>query len=151
MTSSKDIEQQLDRQYAEAWRPEPGEKLIGRVTEIGAREGAYGTYPIVTVKQDDGSELALHAFHTVAMNELAAAKPQVGEQVAILYRGQLKAADGKSSYHAYKVVMPERPAAAFSWAAFGDSPEPDPEPDIPVDAPSVGDAGEEADDATPPW
>ena len=131
MTSSKDIDQQLDREYAEAWRPAPGEKLIGRVVEIGMRNGEFGGYPILTVKRDDGVELALHAFHTVATNELAAAKPQVGEQIAILYRGPLKSADGKSSYHGYKVVMPERPAPTFSWAAFGE-PEPEPEPDVPI-------------------
>lgn len=131
MHHAPDLSDQLDRDYAPAWRPDPGDKLIGEVVELSQREGAYGTYPIVTVRQDSGEELALHAFHTVAQNELAKARPQIGERIAIKYAGQRLGGDGKSKYHAYKVAV-DRPAAAFNWGAFG-AEEPDVvEPDIPT-------------------
>ena len=118
ITHGPDLSDQLDREFAPAWRPEPGDKLIGEVVEIGQRSGEWGAYPIVTVRQDDGQELALHAFHTVAANELAKARPQIGERIAIKYAGQRAGADGRTKYHAYRVAV-ERDAAAFNWGAFG--------------------------------
>jgi hypothetical protein len=131
MTDNQDVDKQVDREYAEAWRYEPGDKLIGETVELSQREGAYGIYPIITVRQDNGVELAFHAFHTVARNELAKAAPQVGERIAIKYVGVKEAGgEGRSSYHAYKVAV-DRAARAFNWSAFGETGEV--EPDIPAD------------------
>jgi hypothetical protein len=89
--------------FAEAWKPEPGDKLIGVVVDLDERDSAYGDepYPIVTVETDDGSELALHAFHTVARNELAKQRPVVGDRIGIAYYGMK---DGKS-YESYRVIV----------------------------------------------
>jgi hypothetical protein len=126
-------EQQLNREYAAAWRPEAGDQLIGEVVEIGQRNGYDDRpYPIITVRQDDGEELAFHAFHTVAVNELAAAKPQIGERIGIVYRGQKVARDGRTKFHAYRVVMVGRPPETFRWERFGGEPDEQPvESDIP--------------------
>jgi hypothetical protein len=128
-SGNRDVNQQVDREYAKAWRYQPDDKLVGEVVELSQRDGAYGTYPIVTVRKDDGSELAFHAFHTVAQNELARARPQVGERIAIKYVGVASGADGRSSYHRYRVAV-DRPAAAFNWGAFGAA-EAEVDPDIP--------------------
>jgi hypothetical protein len=128
--STHNVYAQVDREFAEAWRPEPGDKLVGEVVELSQRDGSFGVYPIITIRRDDGTELALHAFHSVAQNELARARPQVGETIAVKYVGKKTGADGRSSYHAYKVAV-DRPAAAFNWGAFSDiAPV---EPDIPTD------------------
>jgi hypothetical protein len=39
------IYEDLDREFAPAWRPQPGDKLVGTVTDLTAREGEYGRIP----------------------------------------------------------------------------------------------------------
>jgi hypothetical protein len=112
-----DIADRVDREYAAPWRPEAGDKLVGLVTELSQREGAYGTYPIVTVRGADGRELAFHAFHQVAQNELARAKPAIGERVAVKYLGMKDGAGG--GYHAYRVAV-DRVEPALNWDAYAD-------------------------------
>jgi hypothetical protein len=107
-----------DFAYAEAWRPDRGDILEGVVTEITQYDGGgYGSYPIVTVKQDDGTSVAVHAFHTVLRNELARLDVQVGEGIAILYAGPQKTRDGKAMYEGYRVKMPGRTPKRFNWGA----------------------------------
>jgi hypothetical protein len=67
----------------------------------------------------------------VLQNELARCRPQVGERIAIKYVGMKKGADGRSTYHAYKVAV-DRPARAFNWGAFGADDSDSVEPDIPT-------------------
>jgi hypothetical protein len=111
----------LDRDYAEAWRPDPGEVLAGAITEITSRDGGYGEYPILVVRQGAPmeTELAFHAIHTVAQSELASKKPQIGETIAIKYLGKREAASGKTTYDGYKVVI-DRDAGEFDWSRYGD-------------------------------
>ena len=83
------LEKALDTDYAPAWRPEAGDKLVGEIVGLSERPGYDETpYPIVTVRQDDGTELALHAFHTVIANELAKQRPVVGERIGVKYLGR---------------------------------------------------------------
>ena len=65
--TTRSLSDRLDS-YAEAWRPKPGDKLIGVVVDLDERDSEYDDppYPIVTVETDDGEELAFHAYHTVA-------------------------------------------------------------------------------------
>jgi hypothetical protein len=126
----------IDRDYAEAWRPDPGDKLIGTVVETSERTGEYGKYPIVTVRQGETAEteLAFHAIHTVAQVELADMAPQVGETIAIKYLGKREAANGKATYHAYKIAV-DRAAEKFDWSDYASGQVDIPETDAP--APSV--------------
>jgi hypothetical protein len=119
---STNLSDRLDESFAEAWKPEPGDKLIGVVTELAERENEYGRYPIVTVRTEDGDELAFHAFRTVAKNELARCRPEVGDRIGIKYLGK---PEGKE-YELYriKVERDESQAAALDWNAYaGDEPE----------------------------
>ena len=76
------ISDALDQDYVRAWRPEPGSKIVGTVTDISEREGFDGTpYPLITVRIDSGDEFAVHAFHTVLQNEFARIRPQVGTEL----------------------------------------------------------------------
>jgi hypothetical protein len=105
-----------DFSYPEPWKPNPGDVLEGEITELTMYEGgAYGAYPIVTVKQDDGVSLALHAFHTVARDELAAKDVQIGERIAILYAGKQRTKAGDGEYEGYRVKLPGRTPKKFNW------------------------------------
>ena len=134
-TDKPDPDKLVDREFAEAWRPDPGDKLVGEIVELGQRSGYDDElYPIVTVRQDDGVELAAHCFHTVLRNELAKLRPQVGQRVAIRYDGQKDPGGGRSRYHSYRVATDSVPA--FSWGAFGADGDPgvtDVASDIPSD------------------
>jgi len=114
----------LDASFAAAWRPAPGEKLVGTVTELGERDGPYGLYPIITVRQADGSEFAAHAFHDVLQNELARVAPKHGDQIGIKYSGK----DQEKGYHRY-VVRRAGDDSALEWAKYGAEARDDDEPD----------------------
>jgi hypothetical protein len=89
----------LDRD-AEAWKPEPGDKLVGTVVEIDERTSDYGSYPLLIVETDDGVEHAVHAFHTVLRNELARKRPRTGDTIGLAYRGKID-----DRYEGYRVVI----------------------------------------------
>ena len=59
----------------------------------------------------------MHAFHSVAANELAKARPAIGERIGIKYLGQ-RDGQGGTRYHAYRVKV-ERDDAGFAWARYG--------------------------------
>lgn len=114
------LQDRLDRNYADAWRPEPGDKLVGTIVEIGSRLGEHGRYPIVTIREDEGGqELAFHAYRQVAQNKLAELAPEIGERIAIRYDGPKPKSTGTGVYYAYKVAV-DRPDAAFNWKIFKD-------------------------------
>jgi hypothetical protein len=146
------ISDELDRDYAPAWRPERGDKLVGVVTDLSEREGYGGVmYPIVTVRQADGVELAFHAFHEVAQTELAKLRPKVGDEIGIKYLGKVKPEGGGSSYHGYRLRKSGGSSAGVNWSRYGDGDEPEPQPDLPVDAVEVAEAAAAGDDDSIPF
>lgn len=118
MTDHQRIADRLDTEYAVAWKPDPGDKLIGEIVMLNEREGIYGVYPVLTVRQDDGTELAFHAFHSVAASALAEQRPQVGERIGVAYKGEKTTQDGKK-YHHYAVAK-DGPAPVFDWGKHRD-------------------------------
>jgi hypothetical protein len=118
-------------EFPEAWRPEPGEKLVGVVVELGDRDGGFGDYPVVAVLGEDGEEYAVHAFHTVLRNEVAKQRPAVGDRIGIAYHGK----DAAKGYEKYRVIVEkanpaEKPQpdwdrhAAEAQAELGEEPPP---------------------------
>ncbi len=99
------ITDELDREYAPAWRPDPGDKLIGIVVAIDDRDGGYGPYKILTIRQDDGEELAWHAMHDVAKSKVAEENPKVDDQIGAKYRGFTAKQDASGKYHDYALVV----------------------------------------------
>ncbi len=108
----------LNRPPAEAWRPQVGDTLIGKVVELDIRTGVeFGDYPIVTVQTDDGRDLAWHCFHAVAKAELARRRPVVGDVIGVKALGR----PAGKSYESYRVVVEHAdPQAAdgVDWAAI---------------------------------
>jgi len=119
-------------EHADAWRHAPGDKLIGTLTGLDRREGAYGTYPIATIRVSEpesseeggkpipvGESRAFHAFRDVALSELKKVRPKLGDAIAVGYSGQ---PEGKS-YHLYKVVGGSD--TGFDWDQIDAPAEPD--------------------------
>jgi hypothetical protein len=115
------LDERLDS-FAEPWKPAPGDRLVGEVTDLSERENEYGSYPIVTVRTNSGDEFAFHAFRTVAKNELAKARPQVGDKIGIAYHGKPAGKD----YELYRVIVERDDQPTMDWdkhAAADDVPE----------------------------
>ncbi len=99
------IEDRLDREPAPGWRPEPGGQVVGKIVEISEAPGTdYGPYPLITVEQDDGTEVAVHAFHSVLKNEIDSKRPTEGDRIGIRYLGKKAGSSGRD-YEAYRVVI----------------------------------------------
>ena len=139
--SNKTLDDQLDRQYAPAWKQQVGEKIVGELTAVDERLGYNDEpYPIITLRQGDGSERAVHAFHSVLRNELAKLNPRLGETIAIKYLGEVAKEGGHGRYHHYKVAI-DREQRPVNLAKYADG-EPDVEPDVPVSTAGLPDATE---------
>jgi hypothetical protein len=109
---------QLDSEFAPGWKPEPGDKIEGVITGLSEREGNFGTYPIVTIRQDNGEEIAAHCYHAVLAAKFAELRVKVGERVALKYMGQVAKAGG-GTYHSYRAVV-DRPDGSIEWGRYDD-------------------------------
>lgn len=135
---SDPLEDELNQEFAPAWRPDAGDTIIGRVVDLQLRTGDWEPYWIVTLELDDGERQAVHAFHFVLAEELRKIRPQIGHRIAIKYLGK---PDGKR-YENYRVATENKPEV--DWGA---SPDPGASPDgaatdrpVEPDIPSATDA-----------
>lgn len=115
---------------SDAWIPKSaGDQLTGEVTDIDAAWSQFranqapndpdaGWYPLLTIRQPDGTERKLHGFRTVLYNELLRKKPLVGETVTVTFVGEGRdPGKGMNAAHIYKVTVAGRgssPTDAYS-------------------------------------
>jgi hypothetical protein len=145
--SHTSLEDRLDADFPPAWRPEPGDKLVGEVVGVSERTGGYGSYPIVTLRCEDGEEVAIHAFRTVLASRLADVKPRIGEQLGVKYEGEIDG--GERRYHSYKLAI-DRPERTVDWSAYSeDVPATEPVRDIPADMSELDTPTKRGDDDIP--
>lgn len=132
----------MDLEYAEGWRPNEGDTIIGEVVEIGKgwSDQSDSHYPIITIKpQDGGDPVAVHCFHTTLYGRLLDLRPKVGERIGIKYQGKDKTKDGKREVAKYVVKMDRGADANAIWDSLdspnapkgGDSATPATDDDIP--------------------
>lgn len=96
--------------YAEAWKPEPGDVLRGRVEMIEAVNTAYAdNVPVVTVANDD-ERWSVWCSRTVLRSEMERQAPNVGDEIEVTYLG---VPEGKE-YHRYRVRNISNPPK-FRW------------------------------------
>lgn len=137
---------EYENDYAESWKPQPGNEVQGTLTAVGMNDAGWGPYPIVTLEDEGGTRLAVHAFHDVLKAELSKRSPKIGDSLWIKYLGK---PEGKN-YHAYKVRGGQEPE--FDWAQFGGnggSAEPPIPSSDPVAPKPPAPAGEQFGDAPP--
>lgn len=109
----------IDVALAGAWRPVPGDELVGAVVHRDIRTTEHGTYPVVYIAPVDsdpnklGSLIAVHAFHTTLRDGLKELSPQRGQIISIVYAGtkesnsRTDAKGEKVEYHHYVVSDPD--------------------------------------------
>lgn len=132
MEAHDSLEDRLDAsgEFAPAWRPEPGDKLVGEIVAVSQGRSSWDgrAYPIVTVRNaDSGEDRAVHALHSVLLDELTRERPSVGERIGIKYVGEI--AGARSTYRKYTVVI-DRPGGVWDALAPEQAPLPErPEPE----------------------
>lgn len=110
---------QYDYDFADGWKPEEGDVLEGVIMSIDTGTNEYGTYPIVTIQQADGTSQAAHAFHAALRSQLARVRPTLGQKIGIKYLGKQAAKNptpGRSDYANYRVIVPEG-LGGYNWDA----------------------------------
>lgn len=98
-----------------AWRPEPGDKIAGKVIDIDLRTVIWKdqerTVPVLVL--DTGEEHNVYAvwcMNTVLANEVRKLGPQVGDRL-----GVVRQEDSENGYKRYKVVSPDAKGRRFNW------------------------------------
>lgn len=100
----------LDQEVT-AWRPEPGDKIYGKVVDISENQGEYEPYPLLEIETADGAMVAVHAFHTVLKSELAKKRPSPGDSIGIKYLGKTAGKD----YEGYRVIIDRAAPTPIDW------------------------------------
>jgi hypothetical protein len=101
---ARDLYQRLEAwdDWPEAWRPVPGEILVGTVESFDTWVGKYGETPVVFVWHEVEQRLvAVYLSAMVLRQEFEKLHPQPGARIGIKYLGR---AAGKS-YHKYRVIL----------------------------------------------
>jgi hypothetical protein len=105
------LEEQLARQE---WDPAPGDKLIGTITEIKAREARNGNlYPVLVVKDGDGSEYIVSC--ALMASDVIAARPVPGDRVGIRFDGPQPKANGDGTWDRYVIAFDREKPAEVDW------------------------------------
>jgi hypothetical protein len=117
--------------FPEPWRPSPGDKVIGEVTEIDERDSDYGDpYTIITLLTDEGEEVSVHCFHTMLRNAVERKRPQVGDRVGVAYFGQAESAPaGMNPAERYRLIV-ERAANGTTDAGTAEAAAADAQPEL---------------------
>lgn len=103
--------------FAPAWRPDQDDApvLEGEFTEIGEGFSEYGSYPIITIVDDNGESHAWHALTKIAQPQFAKALPKLGDRLKILYGGKKQGKnEGREPYTRWRVENLTRPVTADS-------------------------------------
>jgi hypothetical protein len=90
--------------WPEAWRPDPGDILIGKIDAYDVGHTAYGPVRTVLLTQDTGERVSLWLSSAVLLNLFEQHKPKPGERIGLKYLGK----DEAKGYHRYRLVV-DRP------------------------------------------
>lgn len=132
----------IEFEYPEAWKPEPGDIIKGVFEELDSGPSKYsptGVTPIAVIRDDDGVRHSVWLSATVLRNEFKKARPQPGDPVAVKYIGPVKDGKGKVQYQHYRVKNLTPKKQAVDWGHIDELEEAaaEPEPEEP-DEPQVG-------------
>ena len=140
----------------QGWRPEADEVLTGTVVSLDKGWSDYkgAFYPIVTLKQEDGTVTNVHCFHAVLERRMIALSPAIGDKLRITYHGKAKTKDGKREVSNYTVESNRKQDAAGFWGSLSGVPSSAKKsrpPEVPIDASDFTQGELEAEDEDIPF
>lgn len=108
--------------YPESWIPEnAGDHLIGFFAGLTKGPTAFGESPIVLINVA-GTLRSVWVFHEALKSQFLRARPEIGEEICIFYKGKRKAKNptpGRSpEYHDYVVTVDRGDAGSMTWDAL---------------------------------
>lgn len=109
----RDLFQELEDytgEFPPAWRPEPGDVLVGKVVRYDRGFTMYGEVRTVTIERDNGERVAVWLSSTVLLNEFAKQKPKPGERIGLKYLGM----HPDRGYHRYKLIVDREEPLEFT-------------------------------------
>ena len=124
--------------FAPSWRWEqPGDGVEGIVVTVSSRvhDNHPEGYPIVTIRQPNGEDIAVHCMATVLKNEVNEKRPRAGDEFAVVYDGK-KTSSGGRGYNAFRIATrpgkgevppaaprsPQEQAASAGWGSKDNAP-----------------------------
>lgn len=115
----RSLEDRINAEPAAGWKPEKGDSVIGEIVSISEAPGTnWGPYPLIEIEKDDGTAVAVHAFHGVLKGELERLAPNEGDRIGIKYLGKKQGTN--QEYEAYNVALERAtPKAVTSTPANG--------------------------------
>lgn len=115
------INDRLDEADAEYWPGESkaaGDKLTGVVVERYQRNGDWGPYDVLEIRDADGDLFAWSAFGTVAKSRIEDKDPQPGDTIGLKYLGKKSPKSGVGQpYDDWKMVLEKSPQNAAAASA----------------------------------
>jgi hypothetical protein len=104
-----------DGTYPEAWRPKPGEILVGFIENYDEGHTSYGPVRTVVVAEEEtGRKLTLWLTSTVLLNLFRRHKPRPGERIGLKYLGK----HPEKGYHTYRLLV-DRPVVLDELTPLG--------------------------------
>ena len=105
----------LPDEWPPAWKPAPGEMLVGKVQRYAQGPTPYGWVHTVLVQEERTGDLwSLWLSSTVLLQQFQQQRPQPGERIGLKYQGK----DFEKGYHKYRLLV-DRPEAADPLALLG--------------------------------
>jgi hypothetical protein len=100
--------------WPEAWRPKPGEILVGFIDSYDVGHTPYGPVrTAIIAKEADNQKVTVWLASTVLLNLFQRYRPKPGEHVGLKYLGK----DPVKQYHRYRLVV-DRPTE-LDFSALG--------------------------------
>jgi hypothetical protein len=97
--------------YPPAWRPKPGEILVGFIEDYDVGHTPYGEVRTVMVAAEEtGEKVSIWLSSTVLLNLFDRHKPRPGERIGLKYLGK----DAEKGYHRYRLLVDRPEAVDFS-------------------------------------
>jgi hypothetical protein len=94
-----------------AWKPNPGDTLVGELVGVDLRATEYDPeVPVLTLRTETEGLMEVWAFHTVLRGELRKVEPQPGEWLAIR-----RLEDSDRGYKRYRVIPDRERPREFQW------------------------------------
>jgi hypothetical protein len=113
----RDLYDELDRWqgWPEAWRPKPGEVLVGVIDGYDVGRTPYGEVRTVLVTEErTNTKVSVWLSSRVLLDLFQRQKPKPGERIGRKYLGK----DADKGYHRDCLVV-DRPAEALDFSPLG--------------------------------
>ena len=121
--------------YPESWIPKKdGDAIAGKLIKVDKATTAYGPCKIAILETENGTVFGVWLLHTTLVSQFESANPQIGDGVAVLYKGKVKSKEaGHSDYHSYRVVTDGGSNGDIEWASEKEYANENPLDDIPFE------------------